>query len=57
VIGTIILPVSGESEAETVRATVKLSPDRDGNLILSFSGAGKTYSYRFIRGRDGLVLE
>ncbi|MHB9027170.1 MAG: heparinase II/III domain-containing protein [Candidatus Latescibacterota bacterium] len=57
VIGTVILPVSGDAEAEKIMASVKRSLDRDGNLTLSFSGAGKTYSYRFKNGRDGLIFE
>ncbi len=57
VIGTIILPVANEAEAEKIVASVKRSTDNAGNLSLSFEKGGKTSSYLFRKEADGLVLK
>lgn len=57
IIGTIILPVDDDSEAREVVDSVKRTVDRSGNLTLSFTKAGKNYTFRFKKQKDGLVLE
>ncbi|MCE5249462.1 heparinase II/III family protein [bacterium] len=57
IIGTIILPVKDDSEAREIVKSVGRSVDGAGNLKLSFKKSGKTYSYLYKNGPDGLVLE
>ena len=57
VMGTVILPVAGEAEAEKIVKTVKKTTDAAGNSALSFEKDGKTYIYRFRMGAEGLVME
>ena len=52
-IGTIILPVSGDAEAGEIARSVKRSVDGSGNLSLSFAKGGKTFSYRYREDRPG----
>lgn len=56
-LGAVILPVSGEPEAENIRKSLNRTVGADGNLSLSFTRNGKTYSYRFRNAKDGLALE
>ena len=56
VIATIILPVEDDTEAKEIVKSVKSAEDKSGNLTVSFIMAGKTYDYRYEKGRDGLVL-
>ena len=57
VIGTIILPVDDESEAKKITKSVSITEDSSGNLKLSFRIAGKSFTYRYKQGPNGLVLE
>ena len=57
IIATIILPVDDDSEAMGIVSSVKRTVDDSGNLTISFTKAGKTYSYTYIKGTDGLVLK
>ncbi|MCE5251869.1 heparinase II/III family protein, partial [bacterium] len=57
VIATVILPAEHDREAANIASTMRYNKGGDGSLVLSFSKGGKTYSYRFRRGADGLVLE
>ena len=56
-IGTIILPVDDDSEAKGIVNSVKMTVDNSGNLTLSFVKDGKTYGYKYLSTKDGLVLE
>jgi hypothetical protein len=56
-IGSIILPVDDESEAEKIVGSLKSTIDSSGNMSLVFMKAGKEYRYSYKNGRDGLVLE
>ena len=57
VIGHIILPVEDAAEAGAIAGSAKCSSDSSGNLTLSFVKAGKTYSYTYQKGADGLILK
>ncbi|MBN1290778.1 MAG: heparinase II/III family protein [Candidatus Latescibacteria bacterium] len=57
IIGTVILPVDNDSEADSIAMSVKRSVDGSGNLSISFTKAGKTYRYSYKKGSEGLVLE
>ena len=57
IIATIILPVEDENEASDIAESLKRDVNREGNLRLSFAHNGKTYSYGFKKGMDGLILE
>ena len=57
VIGTLVLPVENQGEAQTVADSVRRSTDSSGNLTLTFEKCGITNSYRFEMGTDGLLLE
>ena len=57
IIGTIILPVDNESEARAIKNSAKRTVDRSGNLSLSFTKNGNTYTYNFSREKNGLVLD
>ncbi len=57
VLGTIVLPVTNDAEAEKIAASVKRSADGAGNLTLSFEKDGKKSSYTFRKEADGLVLK
>ena len=57
VIATVILPVEDENEAESIAESLKRDIDREGNLRLSFVRNGKTYSYGFMNGTLGLMLD
>ncbi len=57
VIATVILPVSSDTEAEQIVRSVKKSTDSAGNYSLSFKKGGKTYSYRYGKDGDGMLLE
>ena len=57
IIGTIVLPVTDDSEASKIAQSVKRTVDSSGNLEVSFKKGGKTYRYSFKNGSDGLVLE
>lgn len=56
IIGTIVLPVANEAEASEIARSVKRSANASGGLTVSFAKAGKTYSYTYNKGADGLVL-
>ena len=57
IIGTVILPVDDDAEAQEIVNSVKRSVDSSGNLELSFIKDGETYRYSYKNGADGLVLE
>ena len=57
VIGTIILPVEDDAEAQRIAASVKRTVDGSGNLTLAFEKGGATYRYLYKAGADGLVLQ
>jgi hypothetical protein len=57
VIGTIILPVTDEKEAEKIISTQKTKTDAAGNLTVSFEKEKNKYSYTFTHTADGLILE
>jgi len=57
VIGTVILPVVDDREAEDIAGTVKSEVDTKGNLTVSFVKGGKTFAYTFTQTGDGLLLE
>jgi hypothetical protein len=57
VMATVILPVNDDSEAEMIVKSVKKSFDGSGNFTLSFAKNKKTYTYKYKKGADGLVME
>jgi hypothetical protein len=57
VIATLILPVDDDREAEGILKSAKRTEDDHGNLTLSFTKKGKTFTYIFKKGVDGLVLD
>jgi hypothetical protein len=57
VIGTIILPVDDNQEAQEVVNSVERSADKTGNLVLSFTKAGKKYSFGYSMTKAGLLLD
>jgi hypothetical protein len=57
VMGTVILPVANDAEAQQIVKSVKKATDNAGNYTLSFEKGGKTYSFRYKKGADGLVME
>ena len=57
VIATIILPVKDDAEAQKTVESAKQSRDGSGNLTLSFTRNGKTYTYTYKKMDEGLVLE
>jgi len=56
ILSTIVLPVEDANEARAVSESVKRSVGNDGSLTLSFTTKGRTHTYRYERGNDGLVL-
>ena len=56
IIGTIILPVDNDSEAQEIANSVKRSTDSSGNLTISFAKDGQEYNYTYIKGKEGLVF-
>jgi len=52
----VILPVADDAGAQEVVKSAKRSVDGSGNLTVSFAHNGKTYTYTFENGKDGLVL-
>ena len=57
VIAHIILPVENESEAGAIAQSAKRTIDSSGNLTLSFVKGGRSYTYKFNKVSDGLILE
>jgi hypothetical protein len=57
IIATIILPVTGDNEAQKICSSVNKSTDGNGNFTLSFNKGGKTFKYVYRNGKDGLTLE
>ncbi|MBN1294771.1 MAG: heparinase II/III family protein [Candidatus Latescibacteria bacterium] len=57
VMATVILPVADKDKAKSIAGSVKRETDRDGNVTISLVKDGKTYSYGFKKGVDGLVVE
>lgn len=57
VLATVILPVTDDAEAQKIVKSVKKTTDSAGNYSLSFQKGGKTYSYSYKKGADGLLLE
>jgi len=57
VIAHIILPVDDESKAQKIVKSAQRTMDRFGNITLSFQKDGKTFSYRYKKEPEGLVLE
>ena len=55
-IGTVIVPVVNEKEAEKIVSSAKLVKDRSGNVTVSFKKSGKTYRYTYEKTEDGFVL-
>ena len=56
VIATIILPVEDDTEAKEIFKSAKRSEDSLGNITVSFAKSGRTYSYRYEKEPEGLVL-
>lgn len=56
-IGTIILPVNDDNEAQSIVNSVKRSTDKSGNITLSFTKAGEKYSFVYNMTKEGLVLQ
>ena len=57
VIAHIVVPVENEAEAEKIARSAKRSGSGDSGLTVSFTKNGAPFSYRFVRGEGGLVLE
>jgi len=57
VIAHIILPVETDSEAREIVKSAERSVDRSGTFILSFEKSGNTYTYRFNKTKEGLILK
>ncbi|MDP2982429.1 MAG: heparinase II/III family protein [Candidatus Latescibacter sp.] len=57
VMAAVILPVANDAEAEGIVKSVRKSFDGSGNYTLSFAKSGKTYTYKYKKGPDGLVME
>ncbi len=57
IIGTIILPVSGAGEAQTIVDSKEIKIDNAGNLSISFSKEGEKYDFDFNNSKEGLILE
>ena len=56
IVATIIVPVSDEAEARTIARSAKRS-ETSGGFTLEFTKAGKTYSYNYTAGSEGLSLK
>lgn len=54
-VGTIVVPVADGAEAQRIADSVKLQRT-SGGAALSFVQNGKTFSYTYEKGKDGLVL-
>ena len=57
IIAHIILPVEDNSETSKIVKSTKSSLKHSGDYTLSFIKNGKTYSYKFVKGPEGLLLE
>ena len=57
VLAHVILPVADESEAAAITRSVSRTKGPDSGLTISFTKAGKSYSYTFEKGAGGLVLK
>ncbi len=56
-IGTIILPVKDDSEAEAVAGSAQLTVDASGSLTVTFTSDGIPHRYAFTKTAEGLILE
>ena len=57
VIGTIILPVDNDQEAQSILSSVEREVNKSGDLTLSFTKVGEKYTFVYNLTEDGLVLE
>lgn len=57
VVVTIILPVSGADEAQSIVDSKEIRFDSSGNLTLSFSQEGEKYNFDFSNSKEGLTLK
>ena len=56
VIAHIILPVTDDNEARDIVKSATRTIDHSGNLSLSFTKDGTSYTYNFSRKKEGLIL-
>ena len=56
VVANVILPVDDADDASAVAGSVKLSGSPADGMTLSFERDGKTHTFSFVKGKDGLVL-
>lgn len=57
ILATLVLPVENYEEAKQVETSKNLSVDGSGNVTVSCSRKGETYSFSFENIKGGLVLE